>query len=74
VRKRGVDVQEVVIESGTHMAWSHVTWAYTSVWSEAGRALVRPRVVRPLPPRRPSPRPATGCRARTGSPAPSARR
>ena len=35
VRKRGVDVQEVVIESGSHMAWSHVTWAYTSVWSEA---------------------------------------
>ena len=35
VRGRGVDVQEVVIESGSHMAWSHVTWAYTSVWSEA---------------------------------------
>ena len=35
VRPRGVDVQEIVIESGTHMAWSHVTWAYTSVWSEA---------------------------------------
>ena len=34
-RDRGVDVQEVVIESGSHMAWSHVTWAYTSVWSEA---------------------------------------
>ena len=35
VRKRGIDVQEVVIESATHMAWSHVTWAYTSSWSEA---------------------------------------
>jgi dienelactone hydrolase len=34
-RDRGIDVQEVVIESGSHMAWSHVTWAYTSVWSEA---------------------------------------
>ena len=34
-RDRGVDVQEVVIESGSHMAWSHVTWAYTSAWSEA---------------------------------------
>ena len=33
--RSGVDVQEVVIESGSHMAWSHVTWAYTSVWSEA---------------------------------------
>lgn len=30
----GTDVQEVVIESGTHMAWSHVTWAYTASWSE----------------------------------------
>ena len=30
----GVDVQEIVIESGTHLAWSHVTWSYTSVWSE----------------------------------------
>jgi hypothetical protein len=35
VAKRGVDVQEVVIESGTHLAWSHVSWAYTSTWSEA---------------------------------------
>jgi dienelactone hydrolase len=35
VKTRGVDVQEIVIESGTHMAWSHVTWAYTSSWSEA---------------------------------------
>jgi hypothetical protein len=35
VAARGVDVQEVVIESGSHMAWSHVTWAYTSSWSEA---------------------------------------
>ena len=35
IAARGVDVQEIVIESGTHMAWSHVTWAYTSVWSEA---------------------------------------
>ena len=34
VRERGVDVQEIVIESGTHLAWSHVTWAYTSTWSE----------------------------------------
>jgi dienelactone hydrolase len=34
VRERGVDAQEVVIESGSHMAWSHVTWAYTSSWSE----------------------------------------
>ena len=32
--RRGIDVQEVVIESGTHMAWSHVTWAYTASWSE----------------------------------------
>jgi dienelactone hydrolase len=31
---RGIDVQEVVIESATHLAWSHVTWAYTSTWSE----------------------------------------
>ena len=23
-----------MIESATHMAWSHVTWAYTSTWSE----------------------------------------
>ena len=23
-----------MIESGTHMAWSHVTWAYTASWSE----------------------------------------
>jgi hypothetical protein len=30
----GTDVQEVVIESGSHMAWSHVTWAYTAAWSE----------------------------------------
>ena len=29
-----MDVQEIVIESGTHLAWSHVTWAYTSTWSE----------------------------------------
>lgn len=35
VRARGVDVQEIVIESGTHLAWAHVSWAYTSVWSEA---------------------------------------
>lgn len=35
VRKRGVDVQEIVIEAGSHMAWSHVSWAYTSTWSEA---------------------------------------
>lgn len=35
IRARGVDVQEVVIESGTHLAWSHVSWAYTSTWSEA---------------------------------------
>ena len=35
VAARKVDVQEVVIEAGSHMAWSHVTWAYTSVWSEA---------------------------------------
>ena len=34
VRERGVDVQEIVIESGTHLAWSHVTWSYTSTWSE----------------------------------------
>jgi hypothetical protein len=34
-RERGIDVQEVVIEAGSHMAWSHVSWAYTSVWSEA---------------------------------------
>ena len=35
IRRRGVDVQEVVIESGTHLAWSHVSWSYTSAWSEA---------------------------------------
>lgn len=35
VAARGVDVQEVVIESATHLAWSHVSWAYTSTWSEA---------------------------------------
>ncbi len=35
VKARGVDTQEVVIESATHLAWSHVTWAYTSTWSEA---------------------------------------
>ena len=34
VRDAGIDVQEVVIESGSHMAWSHVTWAYTASWSE----------------------------------------
>ena len=34
IRARGVDVQEVVIESGTHLAWSHVPWSYTAVWSE----------------------------------------
>lgn len=34
-RKRGVDVQEVVIESATHLAFSHVSWSYTSTWSEA---------------------------------------
>ena len=33
-RDAGIDVQEVVVESGTHMAWSHVTWAYTATWSE----------------------------------------
>ena len=33
-RAAGLDTQEIVIESGTHMAWSHVTWAYTSPWSE----------------------------------------
>lgn len=33
---RGVtDVQEIVVESGTHLTWSHVTWAYTAAWSEA---------------------------------------
>jgi hypothetical protein len=34
VREAGIPVQEVVIESGSHMAWSHVTWAYTASWSE----------------------------------------
>lgn len=34
VRALGTDVQEIVIESGTHLAWSHVTWSYTSTWSE----------------------------------------
>jgi pimeloyl-ACP methyl ester carboxylesterase len=34
VRERGVDVQEIVLESATHLAWSHVTWSYTSTWSE----------------------------------------
>jgi hypothetical protein len=34
VRANGTDVQEVVIESGTHLAWSHVTWSYTASWSE----------------------------------------
>ena len=34
IRARGVSVQEVVIESGTHLAWSHVPWSYTAVWSE----------------------------------------
>jgi hypothetical protein len=33
-RDAGIDVQELVIESGSHMAWSHVTWAYTASWSE----------------------------------------
>ena len=33
-RARGLDTQEVVIESASHLAWSHVTWAYTSTWSE----------------------------------------
>jgi dienelactone hydrolase len=33
-RDAGIDVQELVIESGSHMAWSHVTWAYTATWSE----------------------------------------
>ena len=35
ISARGVDVQEVVIESGTHLAWSHVSWSYTAAWSEA---------------------------------------
>lgn len=30
----GVDAQEIVIESGSHMAWSHVFGAYTASWSE----------------------------------------
>ncbi|MEX2196800.1 MAG: alpha/beta hydrolase [Thermoleophilaceae bacterium] len=34
VRGRGVDVQEVVIESASHLAWSHVDGAWTSTWSE----------------------------------------
>lgn len=34
VAATGTDVQEIVIESGSHMAWSHVTWAYTAAWSE----------------------------------------
>ena len=34
IRERGVSVQEVVIESATHLAWSHVPWSYTAVWSE----------------------------------------
>lgn len=34
IRARGVSVQEVVIEAGTHLAWSHVPWSYTAVWSE----------------------------------------
>ena len=34
VKARGIDTQEIVIESGTHLAWSHVTWSYTAVWSE----------------------------------------
>jgi hypothetical protein len=34
VAATGTDTQEIVIESGSHMAWSHVTWAYTSAWSE----------------------------------------
>ena len=34
VRDAGIDVQELVIESGSHMAWSHVTWAYTASGSE----------------------------------------
>ena len=34
VSAAGLDTQEIVIESGTHMAWSHVTWAYTASWSE----------------------------------------
>ncbi|MDX6672130.1 MAG: hypothetical protein QOI91_2493 [Solirubrobacteraceae bacterium] len=33
-RNPGLDVQQVIIESATHLAWSHVTWSYTSVWSE----------------------------------------
>ncbi len=34
-RARGIDTQEIVIESASHLAWSHVTWSYTSTWSEA---------------------------------------
>lgn len=33
-KARGIDTQEIVIESGSHLAWSHVTWSYTSTWSE----------------------------------------
>ena len=33
-RARGLDTQEVVIESASHLAWAHVTWSYTSTWSE----------------------------------------
>ena len=33
-RAAGVDTQEVVIESGSHLAWSHVFGAYTATWSE----------------------------------------
>jgi hypothetical protein len=33
-RARGVETQEIVIESASHLAWSHVTGSYTSTWSE----------------------------------------
>jgi dienelactone hydrolase len=33
-RDAGVDTQELVIESASHLAWSHVFGAYTASWSE----------------------------------------
>ena len=48
-RDRGVETQEIVIESASHLAWAHVVGSYTSVWSEPVALHYSLALVRPLP-------------------------